>query len=55
MMSAVFNSHQIFTLNNDTILTADDTLNHPTLAFIFAPYYHNLLQRIHTYETMIIK
>lgn len=44
MMSAVLITHQIFTLNNDTILRANDTLNSPSLALIFAPYYHNLLQ-----------
>jgi len=36
-------SHQIFTLYNDTILRANDTLYNPGLTLIFAPCYHNLL------------
>jgi len=43
-MSAMFITYQIFTLNNDTILSANDTLNIPSLSLIFTPYYHNLLQ-----------
>ena len=44
MVRVVLIPHQIFTLNNDTILRANNTLNSPSLTLIFASYYHYLLQ-----------
>nr|AFK48819.1 unknown [Lotus japonicus] len=35
--------YQIFTLNNDTILRANDTLNKASLTLIFASYNHNIV------------